>query len=287
TRLKDEIEHGAWQSNAGFAAGQVIEEAEPETDALIEWVGALLTHMDGSGETRPLELTTGAVALLADRLFELPPQERDAQRALWLPIARDWVARADRLEASLPVHDELMARLEQLELGRLAGDPDPDGWAGVAAVLRAIELPYYEARARWRAAEAHLVGTGGRTVAAHELAAEQAEQALTICRAIGAVRLAERIERLQQDAHLVTAGPASPVSAPPAQVDSFGLTSREREILTLVAAGLSNGEIGSRLFISTKTASVHVSNILRKLGVSNRVEAAIAAQRHGLLLDDA
>ena len=124
-------------------------------------------------------------------------------------------------------------------------------------------------------------------MAAHELAAEQAEQALTICRAIGAVRLAERIERLQQDAHLVTAGPASPVSAPPAQVDSFGLTSREREILTLVAAGLSNGEIGSRLFISTKTASVHVSNILRKLGVSNRVEAAIAAQRHGLLLDDA
>ena len=52
------------------------------------------------------------------------------------------------------------------------------------------------------------------------------------------------------------------------------LTAREREVLRLVAAGRSNGEIGTELFISTKTASVHVSNILAKLGVGARGEAA-------------
>jgi DNA-binding CsgD family transcriptional regulator len=61
-----------------------------------------------------------------------------------------------------------------------------------------------------------------------------------------------------------------------------GLTPREIEVLQLVAEGRSNGEIGSALFISTKTASVHVSNILAKLGVSGRGEAAAVAHRIGL-----
>ena len=61
-----------------------------------------------------------------------------------------------------------------------------------------------------------------------------------------------------------------------------GLTARELEVLELLAAGRSNGEVGSALFISTKTASVHVSNILAKLGVSSRGEAAALARRAGL-----
>ena len=65
----------------------------------------------------------------------------------------------------------------------------------------------------------------------------------------------------------------------------FGLTEREREVLALVAAGRSNGQIASALFISPKTASVHVSNILAKLGVSGRVEAAGVAHRLGLVED--
>jgi ATP/maltotriose-dependent transcriptional regulator MalT len=68
---------------------------------------------------------------------------------------------------------------------------------------------------------------------------------------------------------------------------AVGLTSRELEVLRLVAAGLSNREIGSELFISAKTASVHVSNILAKLGASSRVEAASIAHRDGLLGDAA
>jgi DNA-binding NarL/FixJ family response regulator len=63
------------------------------------------------------------------------------------------------------------------------------------------------------------------------------------------------------------------------------LTARELEVAVLVARGLSNGEIGSRLFISTKTASVHVSNILRKLGMASRAEVAAWAAMEGLLED--
>ena len=61
------------------------------------------------------------------------------------------------------------------------------------------------------------------------------------------------------------------------------LTARETEILGLVAQGRSNGEVARQLFISTKTVSVHVSNILAKLGASGRTEAAAIARRDGLL----
>ena len=68
---------------------------------------------------------------------------------------------------------------------------------------------------------------------------------------------------------------------PADELARFGLTEREREVLLLLAAGRSNPEIAKALFISAKTASVHVSNILAKLGVSGRVEAAAVAHRLG------
>jgi len=70
--------------------------------------------------------------------------------------------------------------------------------------------------------------------------------------------------------------------APPDELARFGLSAREREVLFLLSAGRSNPQIGQALFISTKTASVHVSNILAKLGVSGRVEAAGVAHRLGI-----
>jgi DNA-binding NarL/FixJ family response regulator len=63
----------------------------------------------------------------------------------------------------------------------------------------------------------------------------------------------------------------------------YGLTPREAMVLRLVADGLTNSQIGTRLFISEKTASVHVTNIMRKLDVKNRTQAAALAERAGLL----
>ena len=90
------------------------------------------------------------------------------------------------------------------------------------------------------------------------------------------------------------AGPAGPDPAArrlspgrpregPRAAGSYGLTSREVLVLRLLAAGRTNAQIGTELFISPKTASVHVSNILRKLGVSGRAQAAATAERAGLL----
>jgi DNA-binding NarL/FixJ family response regulator len=72
------------------------------------------------------------------------------------------------------------------------------------------------------------------------------------------------------------AAPADP------ELDRLGLTDREHSVLALVAEGHTNREIGATLFISEKTASVHVSRILAKLGVKSRVEAATTAHRLGL-----
>ena len=72
------------------------------------------------------------------------------------------------------------------------------------------------------------------------------------------------------------------LAAPGSAADSV-LTEREREVLALVAEGLTNREIGARLFISAKTASVHLSNLMAKLNVSSRTEAVTVAQRRGLL----
>ena len=78
---------------------------------------------------------------------------------------------------------------------------------------------------------------------------------------------------------------AGPVTPPPAQLlTRYGLTDRELTVLRLLAAGRTNPQIGAELYISASTASVHVSNILRKLDVPSRVQAAALAERAGLLV---
>ena len=102
------------------------------------------------------------------------------------------------------------------------------------------------------------------------------EEAIGLAAALGAAPLLEEAHALARRARLRFGD--SNGSA----LDSLGLTEREREVLELVAAGQSNPQIAAALFISPKTASVHVSNILGKLGVASRGEAAAYAHRHGL-----
>ena len=86
--------------------------------------------------------------------------------------------------------------------------------------------------------------------------------------------------RAPEHTHLPRQGSTPP---PATSAHAAALTPREAEILALVAEGRSNGEIGKQLFISTKTVSVHVSNILAKLEAASRTEAAAVARRRGLL----
>jgi DNA-binding NarL/FixJ family response regulator len=103
---------------------------------------------------------------------------------------------------------------------------------------------------------------------------------------MGATPLLEEIDALARRARLAIAEPDAPAaeaeSAPESPAEQLGLTPREHEVLLLVAAGRTNREIGAELFMSEKTASVHVSRILAKLGVGGRVEAAAVAHRLGL-----
>jgi len=151
-----------------------------------------------------------------------------------------------------------------------AGGQSLARWDAAVAAWERLAQPFDLAAALLQAAEAAMAA-GDRDGAAQRLrrAAELAGQ-------LGARTLSEEITVLARSARLALGtGHDASIPAPL----KLGLTAREFEVLRLVTAGRSNPEIAAELFISAKTASVHVSNILAKLGVSSRGEAAAAAHR--------
>jgi DNA-binding CsgD family transcriptional regulator/tetratricopeptide (TPR) repeat protein len=160
------------------------------------------------------------------------------------------------------------------------GRADPAAWAAAAAAWERLGQPYRAAYAWFRQAEALLAGHGDRDVAAAVLG-----RAAEVTGRLGARLLDGEVGALARRARLDLAPPAgatAPAAGPPTPAQQLGLTPREAEVLALVAAGRSNRQIAQALFISPKTAAVHVSNILAKLGVAGRVEAAAIAHRLGL-----
>jgi DNA-binding CsgD family transcriptional regulator len=101
---------------------------------------------------------------------------------------------------------------------------------------------------------------------------------------LGATPLQRKLELLARRGRLRLEPPVQPVAEPETHsaAASLGLTRREAEVLALVAEGRTNRQIGQELFITPKTASIHVSRILAKLGVAGRGEAAAIAHRLGL-----
>lgn len=169
-------------------------------------------------------------------------------------------------------------RLAEAELTRALGEPDPPAWVAAAEAWERLEHPYQAAYARFRQAEAHvLAGTAAGEAAAAVSAAHRTAAAL------GAQPLLREVDALARRARVRVED--RPEQAIVRQADDFGLTRRELEVLRLVADGLSNRQIARRLFISDNTAGVHVSHILSKLNVPNRVTAAGVAHRAGLLDD--
>ncbi|OUD02204.1 hypothetical protein CA983_16200 [Streptomyces swartbergensis] len=166
------------------------------------------------------------------------------------------------------------------ELHRADNRSTPDIWSEVATAFEPLERPYDLARVRYRLAESLL--TGGGEADDRDRATELLRLVHAVARHLGARPLADAATALAQRARLPLTPAKEPAPAPADPVEALGLTSRERDVLRLVAAGHTNRRIAEDLFISPKTASVHVSNILAKLGVSGRGEAAAVAHRLGL-----
>jgi DNA-binding CsgD family transcriptional regulator len=170
----------------------------------------------------------------------------------------------------------------EAELARLQGRNDAELWAAAAKAWERLGEPYPTTYAHWRQAEALLLGGSGREGvepllrATHQTASE-----------LGAAPLCAEIEALARRGRLNLGTDAAttppPAPQPPSPLDRLGLTAREQEVLALIALGRTNRQIAETLFISPKTATVHVSNILGKLGVHGRVEAATIAHRLGII----
>ncbi|MER5756668.1 AAA family ATPase [Streptomyces sp. NPDC002088] len=166
------------------------------------------------------------------------------------------------------------------ELHRAEGRATADTWSEVVTAFEQLERPYDLARIRHRLAEALLV-TGGEDERAR--ATELLRLAHAVAEHLGARNLADAVSLLAQRARLSLTRAPERTTDP---AEALGLTSRERDVLRLVSIGRTNRQIAEELFISPKTASVHVSNILGKLGVSGRGEAAAVAHRMGLFPSD-
>jgi DNA-binding CsgD family transcriptional regulator/tetratricopeptide (TPR) repeat protein len=165
----------------------------------------------------------------------------------------------------------------EAERTRVAGSSDPAAWRGAAKAWDDLGCPHRAGYAWWRQAEAQLDTGQPATAAAAALRA-------AIAAAGGHAPLLAQVRLLAERARIsLQPSPGAVTEAPRDAPAPYGLTGRELGVLRLLAAGRTNAEIGAELFISPKTAGVHVSNILRKLSVSGRVQAAALAERAGLL----
>lgn len=244
------------RARAELQEGLSLVEQRPELpNALEVYLLGLQVAADriAAGTARPEEADLAELCI--ERARELPGSEHDPMTQ----ITRDWC------EAE---YSRALARNEPELWGRVA-----DGWAE-------LQVPWYEGWARWRQGEA-LLGSGGSRKAATDALA----RAYQLAADLGAVPLMAHVQDVARRARLaIGAKDPDPVRlSATSPIDHFRLTPRELEVLRLVAEGRSNPEIAGELFISAKTASVHVSHILEKLGVSRRVEAAAMAHSMGLL----
>ncbi|ACZ32277.1 transcriptional regulator, LuxR family [Xylanimonas cellulosilytica DSM 15894] len=173
------------------------------------------------------------------------------------PEGRAWLLRVD-------------AELARLRAAASGAPADPARWEATVREF-GFGYRYEEARSRFRWAQALHAADDV------EAATREAVTALAEADVMGAAPLAGAVREWARRARVALPG------TPRRHESVASLTDREEEVLTLVAEGLSNRQIGERLYISTKTVSVHVSNVLAKLGVSGRTEAVDVAHRKGLL----
>ncbi len=267
-----------------------------------------------------LEIDAWAVADARERR-DLPSLARARQRAAEVLKASEKAVAKAGVAKTIGSRREADAFIAQARAfyARLDGRDESTSWDALAGRWESLAIPYGVARARWRQAEAALSAGDGRPGRAS--ARRPLLEAVRIARELGARPLLRELEELAGRARIPIPEPddeAGPVPFEPGgrvavmvgvggssrdrstdgtearglarefvgparpKAAAFGLSPREREVLLLLSEGRTNREIGEHLFISQKTVGVHVGNILSKLGVSGRVEAAAVAIRLGL-----
>ncbi|MGW0873346.1 ATP-binding protein [Streptomyces sp. NPDC002740] len=222
-----------------------------------------------------VRLTALALTAVAEAAAEARRGGDEAAAGRWSAVATELLepARAVALRgaAGVPQGPEGRAWLARAEAewAWATTGPDPAAWERTVAAFDYGDV-YELARCRLRYAQA-LLAAGRR-----EDAAAEARAARETAARLGATTLLERWDDLVRRGRLTDAGAA-------ARGGPVALTARERDVLLLLALGRSNRQIGEELFISGKTASVHVSNILAKLSAASRTEAVAIAYRERLL----
>jgi DNA-binding CsgD family transcriptional regulator len=251
-------EHALWQGDGTTA----ITEAEAAIRAAQAWE-------QGYG---PLAVCPAAIALGA---------LADGAVAAWavadglLEIARKGAARQPSRDSGAGAPGPGWLARAEAEWLRAVGRNDPAAWQAAVEAFGASS-PYETARSRWRLAET--LAQAGQ----HEAARREWQLAARTAGDLGAAPLRAALDDLGRRARLAPAPQRSGTSAEQSRGPLTRLTTRELEVLRLLAAGRGNKDIGATLFISPKTASLHVSNIMAKLGAASRIEAAAIAHQQGI-----
>ena len=209
-----------------------------------------------------------ALGDLAERDGRVPGQLSDL-------LARLGTLRPDPLdpEAGLLPDSRAWSCTLAAELGRARRASDPREWSRAVDAWTAADDAFFLLYARWRHAEALVMRK-----TAGEASVRAVREAHAAAERLGAALVLAEVEKLARWGRVdLVAGEED--AHPPLPADEYGLTEREREVLASLVDGRTNREIAEAMFISVKTASVHVSNILRKLGVANREEAARLGSR--------
>ncbi|QIS11882.1 helix-turn-helix transcriptional regulator [Nocardia arthritidis] len=232
------------------------------------WLRARLAIKYGELE-RAAEIVAAAFAIDGPTRH---PREAWPLLTLAARIPTDTGDLADGLPYASPVDAAYRATFTAVTSGHT------DAWRQAVTAWHDLRRPYDAAQAQLSCAVAELA-SGNRAAAESAL-----RDAATRATELAAAPLLDEIAQVATRARLTIA--ASDHTDNSTAPRTFGLTTRELDVLRLVARGLSNRQIATELFISGNTAGVHVSRILTKVGAASRTEAAAIASAHGLLEPD-